>query len=78
MILHYIFLAVMSAACGALVHSISRMMLGKQANGYPAAIVILAAAVSPWWVAGIGGAAGHLISVWVWNRLSDRAKRAAH
>ena len=79
--LKYLFLGLMTLLCAAMIHSISRALLGKQANGYPAGIVILAFTLSPWWVAALGGLAGHLLSVLAWNSLDGNKitkKRAAN
>lgn len=50
LVLKFFFLGLLAAVAAVFVHSISRMLLGRQANGYPSAIIILAFTVPPWWV----------------------------
>jgi hypothetical protein len=76
--LKYLFLGLIALTCAALIHSITRMIMGKPANGYPAGALVLMFSVNPWWVAALGGIAGHLLSVYAWNSISAWIHRPIH
>lgn len=65
--LPFIFLFLLSTLAAMMVHGLSRAALGPRANGFPAAVIVLAFTVSPWWIGAIAGIVGHLASVWLWN-----------
>ena len=74
--LKYLLFVLIALICAAMIHSITRMIMGKQANIYPGGTLVLVFYMSPWWVAALGGLAGHLLSVVAWNNITTWTRRA--